>query len=80
MRRRVLAVALIVILAATSVTVLAQQQQKKAPEKAKDPVCGIMVDKDPNLSANHKGETYYFCSKTDMEKFKKEPEKYTKKK
>ena len=34
------------------------------------------MDKDPNLSANYKGETYYFCSKADMEKFKKEPEKY----
>jgi Cu+-exporting ATPase len=78
MRRQVLAVALIVILAATSMMVFGQA--KKAPEKAKDPVCGIMVDKDPDLSANHKGETYYFCSKADMEKFKKEPEKYTKKK
>jgi YHS domain-containing protein len=39
-----------------------------------------MVDKDPNLSANYKGETYYFCSRADMEKFKKEPDKYVKKK
>jgi YHS domain-containing protein len=76
--RRTVAVALILILAATSMTVFAQA--KKAPEKAKDPVCGIMVDKDPNLSAGYKGETYYFCSKADMEKFKKEPEKYVKKK
>jgi YHS domain-containing protein len=78
MRRTVVAVALILILVATSMTVFAQA--KKAAEKAKDPVCGIMVDKDPNLSVNHKGETYYFCSKADMEKFKKEPEKYVKKK
>ena len=78
MRRSIVAVVLIVILAATSMTVFAQA--KKTPEKAKDPVCGILVDKDPNLSANYKGETYYFCSKADMEKFKKEPEKYAKKK
>ena len=78
MRRGALAILLIVILAATSMTALAQA--KKSPEKAKDPVCGLMVDKDPNLSVNHKGETYYFCSKADMEKFKKEPEKYVKKK
>jgi YHS domain-containing protein len=78
MRRSVVAVALILILAATSFTFLAQG--KKAPEKARDPVCGILVDKDPKLSANHKGETYYFCSKADMEKFKKEPDKYAKKK
>ena len=31
-------------------------------------------------ATNYKGETYYFCSKADMEKFKKEPEKYVKKK
>ncbi len=80
MRRNILAVALIVVLAATSMAVLAQTQGKKAPEKAKDPVCGIMVDKDPNLSTSYKGETYYFCSKADMEKFKKEPDKYAKKK
>ena len=78
MRRGALAILLIVILAATSMTALAQA--KKSTEKAKDPVCGLMVDKDPNLSVNHKGETYYFCSKADMEKFKKEPEKYVKKK
>ena len=78
MRRSIVAVILIVILAATSMTVFAQA--KKTPEKAKDPVCGILVDKDPNLSANYKGETYYFCSKADMDKFKKEPEKYVKKK
>jgi YHS domain-containing protein len=78
MRRTIVAVALIVILVMMSTTAFAQT--KKAPEKAKDPVCGIMVDKDPKLSANHKGETYYFCSKADMEKFKKEPEKYVRKK
>jgi YHS domain-containing protein len=78
MRRSAVAIALIVVLAATSMTVWAQA--KKAPEKAKDPVCGIVVDKDPNLSTEYKGERYYFCSKADMEKFKKEPEKYVKKK
>jgi YHS domain-containing protein len=78
MRRTVVVVALILVFAATSMTVLAQA--KKPPEKARDPVCGIIVEKDPNLSVNHRGETYYFCSKADMEKFKKEPEKYAKKK
>ena len=78
MRRNRVAVALIVVLAATSMVVFAQA--KKAAEKAKDPVCGVMVDKNPELSAKHQGETYYFCSKADMEKFKKEPEKYAKKK
>jgi Cu+-exporting ATPase len=55
-------------------------QAKKSTDRAKDPVCGIMVDKDPNLSVRYKGEAYYFCSRADMEKFKKEPEKYVGKK
>ena len=78
MKRKVLAVMLVLVLAVTAITVLGQG--KKASEKAKDPVCGIMVDKDPNLSYNYKGETFYFCSKADMEKFRKEPEVYLKKK
>ena len=78
MKRSVLAMLLIAIIAVTSMTALSQA--KKRPEQARDPVCGIMVDKDPKLSVNHNGETYYFCSKADMEKFKKEPEKYEKKK
>jgi len=78
MKQKVLAVTLILIVAVTAITVLGQG--KRAPEKAKDPVCGIMVDKDPNLSYNYKAETFYFCSKADMEKFRKEPEFYLKKK
>jgi Cu+-exporting ATPase len=81
MRRSILAVTLILVLTATSALAFAEASQaRKAPEKAKDPVCGIMVDKDPNLSTNYKGETFYFCSKKDMETFKKDPEKYAKKK
>ena len=80
MKRRIFAIFLISALATAMFAAGQSQQQKKAPEKAKDPVCGLMVDKDPNLSTNYKGETYYFCSKADMEKFKKEPEKYVRKK
>jgi YHS domain-containing protein len=76
MRRRVFAVAVILILLATSMMVSAQA---KKTEKAIDPVDGILVDKDPKLSVTYKGEVYYFCSKADMDKFKKEPEKYIKK-
>ena len=60
----------------------AKNQGKNAkaprPEKARDPVCGLMVEKDPNLSAEYKGKTYYFCSNADRDKFKKNPEKYVK--
>jgi len=76
MKRTVLAVALILVLIATSALVFSQA---KKVEKARDPVCGILVDKDPNLSVNYRGEAYYFCSKADMEKFRQEPERYLKK-
>jgi YHS domain-containing protein len=72
------AIALVLIAVITMVSFSAFAQAKKT-EKAKDPVCGIMVEKDPNLSVSHKGEVYYFCSKTDMEQFKKNPDKYAKK-
>jgi len=48
------------------------------PEKARDPVCGIMVEKDPQLAAEYKGKIYYFCSKADRDKFKQDPQKYVK--
>ncbi len=79
MRRSIVAFILIAVLATMSITAFAQAKTEKA-EKVKDPVCGIMVEKDPSLSAPYKGETYYFCSRADMEKFKKTPEKYAGKK
>jgi len=48
------------------------------PEKARDPVCGIMVEKDPQLAAEYKGKIYYFCSKADRDKFTQNPQKYVK--
>lgn len=80
MKRRVFAIFLISVLATALFAAAQSQQPRKAPDKAKDPVCGLIVEKDPNLSTNYKGETYYFCSKADLEKFKKEPEKYVRKK
>lgn len=78
MRQRIPAIVLIVVLA-VSVSALAQAKKAEKAEKVKDPVCGIMVDKNPALSYTYKGETYYFCSKTDEEKFRQAPEKYVKK-
>jgi len=69
----------LIIVLAVSITVAAQSKKAEKAEKAKDPVCGIMVDKNPALSYTYKGETFYFCSKTDEEKFKQAPEKYVKK-
>ena len=51
--------------------------QKKG--QVQDPVCTLWVDKDPQLSAQYKGETYYFCSNRDKDLFKANPSKYVKK-
>ena len=77
MKRATAAVILIVLLAVISSNTFAQA---KRTEKAKDPVCGLMVDKNPELSVNHKGEVFYFCSRADLEEFKKNPQKYEKNK
>jgi YHS domain-containing protein len=79
MRRSIPAVLLIVVIAVVSMTAMGQAKKGEKAEKAKDPVCGIMVEKNPQLSYTYKGETYYFCSKADVEKFKEMPDKYVKK-
>jgi Cu+-exporting ATPase len=46
-------------------------------EKMKDPVCGMVIDKNQaTASFRYKGTEYYFCNKRCYEKFKKEPQKY----
>jgi YHS domain-containing protein len=45
-----------------------------------DPVCGMPVDPAKATAKSvYKGETYYFCSQADKEKFDKDPETYLKK-
>ncbi len=78
MKQPILAILVILVLISKAVTAPAQKKDKE--EKTKDYVCGMMVSKDPSLSIQHKGETFYFCSRADMEEFKKNPEKYAKKK
>src|SRR3989304_8709405 len=44
---------------------------------AKDPVCAMEVE--PEEAAGqyeHRGETYYFCHPSCLEKFRADPEKY----
>jgi YHS domain-containing protein len=77
MKRATATIVLVAVLAFITMTAFAQA---KKVEKAKDPVCGLMVDKDPQLSVSHKGEVFYFCSRADMEEFKKNPQKYEKNK
>ncbi len=51
----------------------------KIAHKVIDPVCGMEIEPKEELSYVYNGKKYYFCMKSDMEKFKKDPEKYLKK-
>lgn len=42
----------------------------------KDPVCSMDVDDTSNYNIKHNSKNYYFCSKSCLEKFKNNPEKY----
>lgn len=54
--------------------------EKSEPITVKDLVCGMDVEtKDAKFVYEYKGKKYYFCMKSDMESFKKDPEKYIKK-
>jgi YHS domain-containing protein len=79
MTRKFPALFLVLVIATATTTGFAQTRRSLRPDKARDPVCGLMVDKDPNLSVNHKGEIYYFCSKADLDQFRKNPERYVRK-
>ena len=46
------------------------------PDTVMDPVCGMTITPDKKRSSMYQGKTYYFCSDDDLEKFKKNPEKY----
>lgn len=53
---------------------------KNEVTKADDLVCVVSGEEaDPELKMEYKGETYYFCCKKCMKKFKDNPEKYIKK-
>ena len=45
-------------------------------QKVIDPVCGMEAIVDEEHSFTYKGTKYYFCSTEDLEKFKKDPDKY----
>ncbi len=38
-------------------------------QQAKDPVCGLTVDRSKALSLEHNGTSYYFCSQACKDKF-----------
>ena len=46
-------------------------------EQVKDPVCGMIIDKDQaGATAEYQGQTYYFCAPGCKTAFEREPEKY----
>lgn len=46
-------------------------------EQVKDPVCGMTIDKDDAAAtAEHQGQTYYFCAPGCKTAFGKNPWKY----
>ncbi len=51
-----------------------------AQQMASDPVCGMQVDpaqaEAKSLTAEHEGQTYYFCGKGCMLDFKEDPAPY----
>jgi YHS domain-containing protein len=71
---------IVLLICAILVVAVVSYGQARKQDKAKDPVCGLMVDKNPALSATYKGETYYFCLQRDLDTFKKNPERYARKK
>ena len=79
MRHRLIAISFILALS-VSLAILGQQKKPPRPETARDAVCGLMVEKSPELSANYQGTTYYFCSRADRDKFQKNPQNYAKEK
>jgi len=44
---------------------------------AKDPVCGMEIEKTQAKTSTVGGQTYYFCSDACKEKFDREPAKFT---
>jgi Cu(I)/Ag(I) efflux system membrane fusion protein len=52
------------------------RKKTRQVQKVVDPVCGMEITPEENRSYVYKGMKYYFCSDDDMEKFKKDPEKY----
>ena len=58
---------------------ISQFKTPAVQEQMTDPVCGMPVDKATHdLSHEHQGRKYYFCSPHCLQKFKSDPEQYVK--
>lgn len=47
-----------------------------AETKARDPVCGMLVNLSASCSALHDGHTYFFCSTECRDRFQADPAQY----
>jgi len=48
----------------------------EADAAGKDPVCGMPVEAGTGYTKAHAGARYWFCSRSCLEKFEAEPQKY----
>jgi YHS domain-containing protein len=53
-----------------------QGRKRRNAERVPDAVCGLKVEKNLELSAEHQGRRFYFCSKADRDEFKRRPGRY----
>jgi len=68
---RVVRILLLTVVVMLAVSTGFLSSQKKG--QVQDPVFKLCVDKDPSLSSSYGGETYYFCSVTDRDRFLIDP-------
>ena len=54
-----------------------RKEEQVTDEQVKDPVCGMMIrPSEAVATAEHNGQTYYFCSEDCAESFRDDPENY----
>ena len=46
-------------------------------DRAKDPLCGMMVDKATAIKTTYEGANYYFCAEECLKKFQADPKKHS---
>jgi len=90
MRRRIMLIIAGAVLLALLVSCGQREEQAQMQEatqevqaisaKVVDPVCGMSIDAEAAVVAEHHGETYHFCSADCQEKFLRDPAKYMAKK
>ena len=81
MKRLFLAIPLLIAAAcdqkpAPTATPDMKQPAAVSADRAKDPICNMMVDKATSIKTTHEGSTYYFCADGCLQKFKADPKKF----